>query len=162
MVFGATGAPLGKGVAYGGDERSTGDQGPGHQRQQDDRKVVPDHVLMLVAIGGEPLQIVLEKEDAEKVGITPLHGNEPGQHHGKVEHGAWPPEGSSQHGPLAAEGCEGKDDQEGEERCDGTLGKRCGADEEVEVEEPELGVGLVPGIPAQHSDAEGRGHLHGG
>ena len=41
-----------------------------------------------------------------------------------------------------------------------TFGQRGHADEEIEVEEPELLVRLIPGIPAEHADAEGRGQLH--
>ena len=45
---------------------------------------------------------------------------------------------------------------------DGAFGQGGGSDEEIEIEEPELAVGLIPCIPAQHADAEGRGELHVG
>ncbi len=44
----------------------------------------------------------------------------------------------------------------------GPFGEGGGGAEEVEVEEPEFLAGLVPGIPAEHADAERRGELHVG
>ena len=65
-------------------------------------------------------------------------------------------------GPLAAQAEEEQDDGEREEGRDGAFGEGGGGAEEVEVEEPELLAGLVPGVPAEHADAEGRGELHVG
>ena len=53
-------------------------------------------------------------------------------------------------------------DERGQERRDRALGQRGDAGEEVDVEEPELGVGLIPGVPAEEADGERRGHLHVG
>ena len=44
----------------------------------------------------------------------------------------------------------------------GPFGEGGGRAEEVEVEEPEFLAGLVPGVPAEHADAEGCGELHVG
>ena len=55
-------------------------------------QVVPERLFVLVAVGGEALQIVFEKELAEEGGILVLHGDEPGQHHGEIEQHARPPE----------------------------------------------------------------------
>ena len=106
-------------------------------------------------------QIVFEEELAEEGGVLVLHGDEPGQDDGEVEQHARPPEGAADDGPLAAQRGKGKqmmrDGQEGRHR---TLGQGGHAGEEVDIEEPELGVGLIPGVPAEQADAEGRGHLH--
>ena len=64
----------------------------GITRQQHHHEVVPEGLLVLVAVGGKAFQIVFEKELAEEGGVLVLHGNEPGQHHGEVEHHARPPE----------------------------------------------------------------------
>ena len=48
-------------------------------------------LIVLVAVGREPLQVVFEKELAEEGGILMLHSKEPGQHHGKIEHHTRPP-----------------------------------------------------------------------
>jgi hypothetical protein len=52
------------------------------------------------------------------------------------------------------------DDGEGQKRRDWPLGERGKPGEEVDVVKPELGIGLIPGIPAEEADGEGRGHLH--
>ncbi len=115
---------------------------------------------MLEAVGGEALQVVLEEEHMEEVGIAPLHRDEPGQHHREIQHGAGPPEGAAQDAPLTPERGESQDDEQGQERRDGALGEGGRTDKEIKVEEPEPGAGLVPGIPAQHADAERGGELH--
>src|SRR5262249_42033193 len=52
------------------------------------------------------------------------------------------------------------ENHEGQKRRDRALGQSCGSDEEVEVEEPEFAIGLIPGVPPEHADAEWGGHLH--
>ena len=89
-----------------------------------------------------------------------LHGDKPRQHHGKVEQSPGPPEGAPQNRPLAAQEGEGGHDQEGQKWRHRPLGQRGYAGEEVDVEEPELGAGLVPCVPAEQSDGQWRGHLH--
>ena len=84
----------------------------------------------------------------------------PGQHDGEVESDAGPPEGALEDGPLAAQEGEGGNDEDGEERSDGAFGESGHAGEEVDIEEPEFGVGFVPGVPAEETDGKRRGHLH--
>ena len=62
--------------------------------------------------------------------------------------------------PLAAQKGKGGDDEDGQKRRHRPLGQRGHAGEEVDVEEPELGIGLVPCVPAQQSDGQRRRHLH--
>ena len=66
-------------------KRAHGDHRPRHHGQQHHDQVVPEGLLVLVAVGGEALQVVLEEKFAEEGGILVLHGDEPGQHHGEVE-----------------------------------------------------------------------------
>jgi hypothetical protein len=153
-------APLGDRSLNTVDEGAHGEDGPGHEREQDDDEVIPDGLLVLVAIGGEALEVVLEKELAEEGGILVLNGDEPGQHDGEVEEDAGPPERAPDDGPLAAQRGEGQEDEQGHEGRDRSLGERGDAGKEVDIEEPEFGVGFVPGIPAEQADAEGCGHLH--
>ena len=89
-----------------------------------------------------------------------LDGNKPGQDHGEVEGDAGPPEGAPKDGPVAAQKGESGHDDQGQEGGDGALGEGGYAGKEIDVEEPELGVGLVPGVPAQKADGQRRGHLH--
>ncbi len=112
------------------------------------------------AVGGEALQVVFQEENAQKVGITPLYRDIPGQHHGEVENHPGEPERPAQQEPLPPQGGEGENDEHGQKGGHGAFGQRSHADEEVEVEEPELLVRLIPGIPAEHADAEGGGQLH--
>ena len=51
-------------------------------------------------------------------------------------------------------------DERREKRRDGALGQRGEAGEKVNVVEPELGAGFVPGVPAQQTDGQRGGHLH--
>ena len=154
--------PLGDGDFDGVDQRADGDDCPGHEADEQDDEVVQEGLVVLVAVGGEALQIVFEEEEPVEGRVALLDGDVPGQHHDEVEHDAGPPDGAAQQRPLAAEAGEEKDDGEREERSDGAFGEcGCGA-EEVEVEEPEFLAGLVPGVPAEHADAEGRGELHVG
>src|ERR1700722_11466363 len=118
--------------------------------------------MVLETVGGEALDIVLEEEEAVEGGVAPLDLDVPGQNHDEEEGDAGPPDGSSEERPLAAEAGEEKDDGEGEEGRNGAFGKGRGGSEEVEIEEPEFFAGFVPGIPAEHADAEGRGELHVG
>jgi hypothetical protein len=115
---------------------------------------------MLIAIGGKALQVMFQEKHTEKVGILVLDGDKPGQNHGKVERNPRPPEGAPQNGPLAAQVGEGGHNHESQKGRHRPLGQRGHASKEVDVEEPELGVGLVPGVPAQKADGQRRGHLH--
>ncbi len=154
--------PLGDGDLDGIDERADGDDGPGHQADEQDAEVVPEGLMVLVAVGGEALQIVLEEEESVEGGVVPLNGDVPRKHHREVKKDAGEPDGATEERPLAAETGEEQDDGEGQEGCDRAFGEGGGGSEEVEVEEPELLAGLVPGVPAEHADAEGRGELHVG
>ncbi len=91
-----------------------------------------------------------------------MDGDVPGEDHREVKKDAGEPDGAAEERPLATEAGEEKDDGQGQEGCDGAFGEGGCGSEEVEVEEPELFAGLVPGVPAQHADAEGRGELHVG
>ena len=53
-----------------------------------------------------------------------------------------------------------KNDAERHEWRDRAFGERGRAAKKVEIEQPEFFVGFIPGIPAQHADAERRGQLH--
>ena len=52
------------------------------------------------------------------------------------------------------------DDECGQKRRDRPLGQRGQAGKEIDVVEPEFGAGLIPGVPAEQADGQGRGHLH--
>ena len=60
---------------------------------------------------------------------------------------------------LAKQG-ECGNDERGQERRHRALGQRGETGEKVNVVEPELGAGFVPGIPAQQTDGQRGGHLH--
>ena len=137
-----------------------GDDGPGHHGQHHDHQVVPEGLDVLIAVGGEALEVVFEKEFAEEGGILMLDGNEPGQHHGEIEDHAGPPKGAVEDGPFAAQKGKGGDDDDGQKGRYRSFGKRGQAGEEVDVIEPEFGIGFVPGIPAEQADGQRRGHLH--
>src|SRR5580658_9459847 len=115
---------------------------------------------MLVAVAGEALDVVLEKEEAEEVRIAPLNRDVPGQHHQQEEPEAGEPDGAADGGPLAAQAKEQHDGAEHQEDGDGALGEGGGRAEEVEVEEPKLFAGLIPGIPTEQTYRQGRGELH--
>ena len=134
------------------DERPHRNHRPWHQRQQDDHEVVPEGLLVLVAIGGKPLQVVFPEELPEEGRILMLHGDEPGQHDGEVKRHAGPPERALHDRPLAPQGGKSDDDDDGQERRDRPFGQRRHAGKEINIEEPELRVGLVPGVPAQQPD----------
>src|SRR3981081_1023629 len=118
--------------------------------------------MVLVAIGGEAFQILFEQEETVEGGVALLDGDVPGQHHDEVERDAGPPDSAAEEGPLAAETGEEQDDAEREEGRHRAFGQGSGCAKEVEVEEPELLAGLVPGVPAEHADAERGGELHVG
>ena len=80
----------------------------------------------------------------------------------EIEQDSGEPDGAAEERPLAAQAGEEQDDGEGEEGRDGAFGEGGGGSEEVEIEEPEFFAGFVPGVPAEHADAEGRGELHVG
>ena len=70
------------------DEGADGDDGPGHQADEQDGEVVPEGLMVLVAVGGEALEIVFEEEEAVEGGVASLDGDVPGQHHDEVEQDA--------------------------------------------------------------------------
>ncbi len=160
MVLGMAGPPFGDRLLNRLDQSAHGDHRPGHQRKQHDGEVVPQRLLMHVAVGGEPFEVVFEEKDAQEIGIAPLYRDIPGQHHREVEKHPGDPDRAPQQGPLPPQRGEAEDDAACHDGSYGTFGERGNADEKVEVEEPEFLVGLIPGIPAEHADAEGRRHLH--
>ncbi len=160
MVFGEARPPLRNRLLDRVHQRAHGDDRPGHQREQHDGDVVPNGLLMHVAVGGEAFQVVFQEKDAQKIRITPLYRDIPGQHHGEIEKHPGDPDRAAKQGPLPPQSGKGENDEQGHGRSHGAFGQRGHADEEIEVEEPELLVRLIPGIPAEHADAEGRGHLH--
>ena len=107
-------------------------------------------------------EVVLEKEFAEEGGVLVLHGDEPRQHDGEVERARPATRTSAAEWTTPAQESECSNDDDGQERRHRTFGQRGHAGKEVDIEEPELGVGFVPGIPAEQADGEGRGHLHVG
>ena len=149
--------PLGDGDLDGVDEGADGDDGPRHESEQKNAEVVPEGLVMLVAVGGEALEIVLEEEKLVEGGIASLDGDVPGEDHYEVKNDAGEPDGAAEERPLAAETGEEKDDDEGKEGGNGAFGEGGCGSEEVEVEEPELFAGLVPGVPTEHADTEGSG-----
>ena len=159
-LAGVAKTPLGDGSLNAIPERAQGNHGPGHERQQDDDEVIPERLLVLVAIGGESAQVLVEEEFAEEGGVLVLDGDEPGQNDGEVEQHAGPPERSAHDGPLLAQRGKGADDDGGQKRRHRALGQCGHAGKEVNIEEPELGVGLIPGVPAEEADGKRRGHLH--
>ena len=52
--------------------------------------------MVLVEVGGEALEVVLEEELAEEGGVAALDGDVPGQHHDEVEEDAGNPDGAAQ------------------------------------------------------------------
>ena len=141
-------------------QRAHGDHRPGHKREQQDGEVVPQGLLVHVAVGGEAFQVVFQEKDAQEIGIAPLHRDIPGQHHGEIEKHPGNPDRAAQQRPFPPQCGEAEDDAPGHNRSHRTFGQRGYADEEIEVEEPEFLVRLIPGVPAEHADAEGRGQLH--
>ena len=160
--FGAAGAPFGEGALDGVDQRGDGDDRPGREAEQHDGDVIPGALFVLVEVGGEAFEVVLEEEDAEEDGVAVLDGDEPGQHHGEIEDDAGNPDAAAQQRPFAAQSGKAEDDRDGHKRRDRAFGESGGADEEVKVEEPEFAVGFIPGVPAEHADTEWRGELHVG
>ena len=114
---------------------------------------------MLIAVGGEALQIVLEEEEPVEGGVALLDGDVPGQHHDEEQGDTRPPDSAAEEGPLAAQTCEEKDDgwQKG---ATGPLARVAAAPKEFQFEKPELLACLVPGVPAEHSYAKRGGELH--
>ena len=55
--------PLGDGDFDGVDQGADGDDGPGHEADEQDDYVVPEGLVVLVAVGGEALEIVFEEEE---------------------------------------------------------------------------------------------------
>src|SRR5258708_3425287 len=58
--------------------------GPGNCRHQENRKVIPERLGVLVLVSAEAFQIVLEEKFAEELPDLDLHRNEPGKRNGKV------------------------------------------------------------------------------
>ncbi len=157
-----TDLPLGDGDVDGIDQGADGEDGPRHEAEEKDGEVIPEGLMVLVAIGGEALEVVLEEEEAVEGRILELDGDVPGKDHREVKEDSGQPDGSAEEGPFAAKSGEEKDDAEGKEGSNWAFGERGGCSEEIEVEEPELFAGFIPGVPAKHTDAEGSGQLHVG
>jgi hypothetical protein len=115
---------------------------------------------VLETVRGKPLQVVLHEKLAEKRRILVLHRNEPRQHDGEIEHHARPPQRAAQDRPLLAQERERYHNHDRQKRRHRPFGQRGHAGKEVDIEEPELRVSLIPRIPAQQPDGERRGHLH--
>src|SRR5450631_1060338 len=115
---------------------------------------------MLIEIGSEAFEVVLNEEVVQKCRIFPLHRDVPRQHHHQIEQDAGNPDGPAKCRPFTAQSEEEQDDSEREERSYWSLGERRGGAEEVEIEEPELLARFVPRVPTEHSNAERRGELH--
>ena len=156
----ATGRPFGDGDVDAVEECANAEDGPGHEGDEEDGEIVPEGLVVLVSVGGEALQIVFKEELAVKGGIAALDSDVPGQDHQQEEADSGPPEGAAEDGPFLSKPEEEADDGEREKGRDRAFGEGSGGAEEVEVEEPELLPGLVPGIPSEHADAEGCGKLH--
>ena len=115
---------------------------------------------MLILVGGETLDVVFQEELAEKRRVVDLHGNKPRQHHGEIKNNPRPPERAVQDGPLPAQKRKRRNDHQRQKRCHRPLCQRRQSGEEVDVVEPEFGTRLVPCVPAQQANCQGRGHLH--
>jgi hypothetical protein len=89
-----------------------------------------------------------------------LHGNKPGQHHGEIKQNSGPPQRAEYDAPLLAQEGKRENDEHRKKRRDGPLGQRGEAGEKVNVVEPELGAGFIPGVPAEQTDGQRGGHLH--
>src|ERR1035438_6902209 len=68
---GSSQAPLSNGSENAVNQCANGDDRPGHHCQYNNDKVVPEGLGMLIAVGGEALQVVLEEELTEEAGIIP-------------------------------------------------------------------------------------------
>ena len=88
--------PLGNGDFDGVDEGSDGDDGPRHQADEKNNDVEEKGLVVLVAVGGEALQIVLEEEELIEGGVASLDGDVPGQHHDQVKRDSGPPDGATE------------------------------------------------------------------
>ena len=62
--------PLGDGDVDGVDQGADGDDRPGHEADEQDDEVVVEGLMVLVAVGGEAFEIVLEEEEAEEGGVA--------------------------------------------------------------------------------------------
>ncbi len=77
----AAGLPFGDGDAGGVDQGAEAEDGPGHEGDQQDGEVVPEGLVVLVAVGGEALEIVLEEEELVEGRVAALDLDVPGQDH---------------------------------------------------------------------------------
>ena len=77
--------PLGDGDLDGVDEGADSDDGPGHEAEEQDGEVVPEGLMVLVAVGGEALEVVLEEEEAIEGWVALLDGDVPGEDHEEIE-----------------------------------------------------------------------------
>ena len=134
---------------YAVNQRADRQHCPRHQRQQHHHQVVPNRLLMLIPVGREPLQVVLQKELPEERRVLHLHRDKPRQHDGEVQNHARPPERALQQRPLPPQRREGRHNHNRKKRRHRPLGQRGYAGKKVNVEEPKLGVRLVPRVPAQ-------------
>src|SRR5208283_5191679 len=128
--------------------------------QNDNGNIEPERLFVLEAAGGEALEVVFQEEYFQKIGVAVLHGDKPGEHHGEIQDHSRPPDGTAQDRPLASQRGEGKDDDNRQKGRHRTLGEGCGSYKEIQIEKPEFAVRLIPGVPAQHADAERGGKLH--
>jgi hypothetical protein len=136
--LGVAQSPLGHRCLNAIDQSADGNHGPRHDSQQQHNQVVPEGLLMLVAVGSKARQVVLQEEFAEEGGVLVLHGNEPGQRDGKVEQHPGPPKRAPENGPLTTQKSEGDQNHDREEGCDRPLGQGSHAGEEIDIEEPKL------------------------
>ncbi len=152
--------PLVDGEGHAVEQRAQGEGGPGEQADDEDDGVVEPVLRVLVAVGGEALEVVFEEEDAEEVRVLALDLDVPGQDHEEEEREPREPEAAADGLPLAAEAEEEHDGAEHQEDGDGALGEGGGGAEEVEIEQPELFAGLIPGVPAEQAYGQRSGELH--
>ena len=124
--------PVANGVHHCGDH----EHDPRHQRQQRDRKVIPERLMMTVEIGGIARQVLLQKEDAEELGIGSLHRDEPRQGHGEIEHDAERPQRAQQQPSIAPQSGEHHDNQRRKKNSDRPFGQRSQPEEEIEAKQP--------------------------
>ena len=156
------GAPLGTRNLEGIAQRTECNDRPGHQCEDEDGEVEPGPLVVLVAVACEALQVLLKQKEFEEVRVVELDGDVPRQHKHQVQDEAGNPDHAAQHLPFAPQADEHEDDAERHQGCNRTLGQCGERAEEVEIEEPELLAGFIPGVPAEHADGKGSGELHVG
>src|SRR5690242_2501204 len=89
---------------------TSGDQNcPGDKSQQTDRSVIPERLYVMVEIGAEAFEIVLQDEDSKKLGIMKLHEHVPGQRNRAEHHETGHPKGLFDDGNITLGNCEDND-----------------------------------------------------